>query len=50
MEYGTKIIYVDKSRKLKMYELTEAIATNDEALLALLNYAKDTLQTQIYGS
>ncbi|KAI8341409.1 kinase-like domain-containing protein [Chlamydoabsidia padenii] len=45
MEYGTKIIYVDKLRKLKMYELTEAIATGDAELLSLLVYALDTLQS-----
>ncbi|ORZ20504.1 kinase-like domain-containing protein [Absidia repens] len=50
MEYGTKIIYVDQSRKLKMYELTEAIATGDRELLYLLTYAKDTLQAQIQDS
>jgi polo-like kinase 1 len=46
MEYGTKIIYVDRSRKLKMYELTEAIATGDSDLLSLLTYALETLEAQ----
>ncbi|KAI8335194.1 kinase-like domain-containing protein [Chlamydoabsidia padenii] len=46
-ESGKRIIYVDRSRHLEMYELAEAIATGDPELLDLLTYAMDALQLQL---
>ncbi|ORZ23114.1 kinase-like domain-containing protein [Absidia repens] len=50
MEHGTKIIYVDRLKRLKMYELAEAIATGNPELLASLVYARDILQSQVHGA
>ncbi|KAI9308489.1 kinase-like domain-containing protein [Cunninghamella echinulata] len=47
-EYGAKVIYVDGVTKvLRMYELSEAIATRHESLLNNLTIARNILQAQM---